>query len=60
MLYIHVEINKYLITTYDGMDTGARATQEQLPVGRLSPCPKGVRVENDYRVMIHNQGITIN
>jgi len=41
MLYIHVEINKYLITTYDGMDTGARATQEQLPVGRLSPCPLG-------------------
>ncbi len=28
------------------MDTGARATQEQLPVGRLSPCPLGVRVEN--------------
>ena len=40
------------------MDTGARATQEQLPVGRLSPCPKGVRVENDYRVMIHNQVLT--
>jgi len=42
------------------MDTGARATQEQLPVGRLSPCPTGVRVEHDYRVMIHNQGTTIN
>ena len=55
-----VILNKYIITTHDDMDVGARATQEQLPVGRLSPCPTGAWVENDYRVMIHNQGITIN
>jgi hypothetical protein len=41
------------------MDVGARATQEQLPVGRLSPCPAGARIESDYYVMIQNKGIAI-
>jgi hypothetical protein len=37
MFYIYVEINKYLITTYDGMDTGAVAGWSliALPVGSL-------------------------
>ena len=29
-------------------------------VGRLSPFPWGARVENDYGVMIHHLGITLN
>jgi len=45
----------HFITTHDGMNAGARATQEQLPVGRLSPCPAGAWVESYYGVMIHNQ-----
>jgi len=38
----------HFITTHGGMDAGARATQEQLPVGRLSPCPAGLFTQRKW------------